>query len=58
MAGLPREMDEAARIDGASAWSSFRHVTLPLLTPSTFFVVALTLPGTGTNGTGRSAALV
>ncbi|NDJ62184.1 MAG: sugar ABC transporter permease [Chloroflexi bacterium] len=31
---IPNEMYEAAQIDGASAWQSFRHVTWPLLTPS------------------------
>lgn len=31
MAGLPGELYEAARIDGASRWQSFRRVTLPLL---------------------------
>lgn len=31
---IPEEMYEAARIDGASSWQVFRHVTWPLLTPS------------------------
>lgn len=31
MAGIPEELYEAARIDGASRWQSFWHVTLPLL---------------------------
>lgn len=31
--GLPKQPFEAARIDGASAWYTFRRVTLPLLTP-------------------------
>jgi multiple sugar transport system permease protein len=30
---IPKEISEAARIDGASRWQQFRHVTLPLLTP-------------------------
>ncbi|MEA3311892.1 MAG: sugar ABC transporter permease, partial [candidate division WOR-3 bacterium] len=30
---------EAATVDGANAWQRFRHVTLPLLSPTTFFVV-------------------
>jgi len=33
---------EAARIDGANRWRGFRHITLPLLTPTMFFV-AITL---------------
>ena len=31
---IPDELIEAARIDGASRWQTFRHVTWPLLTPS------------------------
>ncbi len=37
LAGLqtvPVELEEAARLDGAGSWASFRHVTFPLLTPS------------------------
>jgi sn-glycerol 3-phosphate transport system permease protein len=37
--GIPRELYEAATVDGAGAWERFRHVTLPLLSPITFFVV-------------------
>jgi multiple sugar transport system permease protein len=36
--GIPRELYEAARIDGASDWQSFHKVTIPLLAPVTFFV--------------------
>jgi multiple sugar transport system permease protein len=36
---IPREYYEAARIDGASAWRSFRDITLPLLKPTTFFIL-------------------
>ncbi len=32
--GVPRELTEAARIDGANAWQRFRAVTFPLLSPS------------------------
>ena len=39
--GIPEALKEAARIDGASAWRVFRHVTLPLLLPTTLFVVVL-----------------
>lgn len=35
---IPAEYYEAAKIDGASAWGQFRHVTLPLLRPITLFV--------------------
>lgn len=34
---------EAARIDGAGAWQRFRHVTLPMLSPTTFFVIVITI---------------
>ncbi len=37
--GIPRELYEAASIDGASGWRSFWSVTLPMLRPTTFFVV-------------------
>jgi len=36
---IPREFYEAARLDGASAWRSFRDITLPLLKPTSFFVL-------------------
>jgi multiple sugar transport system permease protein len=36
---IPKEYYEAARIDGASAWSSFRDITLPLLKPTSFFIL-------------------
>jgi multiple sugar transport system permease protein len=32
-------ISEAAEIDGAGRWASFRYVTLPSLTPVTFFVI-------------------
>lgn len=40
LAALPGEPFEAARVDGASAWQSFRHITLPLMTP-TLMVAAM-----------------
>jgi multiple sugar transport system permease protein len=42
LAGLqsvPKELLEAAAIDGAGRWRQFWHVTLPLLAPTTFFLV-------------------
>ena len=39
--GVPQELYEAAEIDGARAWSRFRHVTLPLLSPVILFNVVL-----------------
>lgn len=41
--GIPGEYYDAARVDGAGAWHRFRHVTLPLLAPTTFFVVLMSL---------------
>ncbi len=37
--GIPTELYEAAKIDGAVAWSRLRHITLPLISPTLFFVV-------------------
>ncbi len=34
---IPHELYEAAHIDGAGLWQRFRHVTIPLLTPTIFF---------------------
>lgn len=36
---IPGELTEAAAIDGANAWQRFRRITLPLLSPITFFLV-------------------
>jgi multiple sugar transport system permease protein len=40
------ELYEAARIDGASEWALFRHITLPLLSPTTFFLTLIAITGT------------
>jgi multiple sugar transport system permease protein len=37
--GVPPALYEAAEMDGATKWTQFRHVTLPLLAPTTFFVM-------------------
>ncbi|MGX1369640.1 alpha-glucoside transport system permease protein [Streptomyces canus] len=42
LAGIPRELLEAARVDGASEWQVFRRVTVPLLAP-VLAVVTVTL---------------
>ena len=39
------ELYEAARIDGASAWRQFRHITLPMLKPTLLMVGILTVAG-------------
>ncbi len=38
---VPDELLEAARVDGAGTWARFRSVTLPLLSPTIFFVVVI-----------------
>ena len=43
--GVPRELHEAASIDGAGAWNRFRYVTWPQLIPVTTIVSVLTLLG-------------
>ncbi len=43
---IPGSVYEAAQIDGATAWQTFRRITIPLLAPTTFFVVTLGLIGT------------
>jgi multiple sugar transport system permease protein len=48
MAGLqniPKHLYEAARIDGASRWAQFRHITWPLLSPTTYFVFVMSVIG-------------
>jgi len=43
---IPRELYEAARVDGASAWQSFKKVTIPLMIPVMVLVAILTVLGT------------
>lgn len=40
---IPKEYHDAASVDGATGLARFRYVTLPLLSPSTFFVVVISL---------------
>lgn len=46
LGSVPRSLYEAAQIDGANRWQSFRHVTLPLLSPITYFLSLLGVIGT------------
>lgn len=41
--GISKSYYEAAEMDGANALQKFRHITLPLLTPTTFFVTIMTI---------------
>jgi multiple sugar transport system permease protein len=43
--GVPQELYDAASVDGASAWRRFRHVTLPLISPTTFFLFVYQMIG-------------
>lgn len=43
---MPEELYEAAKLDGAGAWTIFRRITLPLLSPVTFFVMVVSIIGT------------
>lgn len=42
---IPQSLYEAAEIDGANGWRKFRHVTLPLMTPSIFFTLVIGIIG-------------
>ena len=41
--GVPKEVMEAATVDGANGWTRFRKILLPLIAPTTFFVTVTTL---------------
>jgi multiple sugar transport system permease protein len=43
--GIPADLYEAARMDGASTWQLFRHITLPLLQPTTLFILITSVIG-------------
>lgn len=44
--GIPKTLYEAAEIDGASWWTKTRFITLPMLSPTTFFLVVTSIIGT------------
>ena len=59
--GIPTELYDAAKIDGAGAWGQLRYVTIPLMTPVIFYSLILGIVGVLqyflvplvlTNGTG------
>ena len=43
--GIPRELYEAADIDGATSWQKFWAVTWPMISPTTFFIVIMSIIG-------------
>ncbi len=46
LGNISGELYEAARIDGANGWRIFRHITLPLLSPTVFFLSLVAIIGT------------
>jgi multiple sugar transport system permease protein len=62
MQGVPTELYEASAVDGANAWTKFRHITLPMISPVIFYNLVLsviglmqyfTVPFIITNGSGN-----
>ncbi len=46
LGNIPKEVYEAAEIDGANQWQLFRHITVPLLSPVTFYLSLIGIIGT------------
>jgi ABC-type sugar transport system permease subunit len=46
LGNIPTEIKEAAEIDGANRWDTFRHITFPLLSPTTYFLSLIAIIGT------------
>jgi ABC-type sugar transport system permease subunit len=64
MQGVPTELYDAAKVDGAGSWVTFRRITLPMISPVIFYNLVLTIIGVLqyfivpyiiTQGTGRPA---
>lgn len=49
LGSIPAELTEAARMDGASGFGLFRHITFPLLTPTTYFLLLVATIGAMTS---------
>jgi multiple sugar transport system permease protein len=45
MQAISRDLYEAAEVDGASTWKQFRHITLPLLSPTVLFLAVISVIG-------------
>lgn len=43
--GIPTQLYEAAEIDGAGSWNRFRHITIPMLTPTIYFNLLINIIG-------------
>ena len=55
--GINPELYEVASIDGANSWQKFKHITWPLLSPTTFFIVIMGIIG-GFQGGFQSAFIM
>ncbi len=49
--GVPKELKEAAVVDGASAWTAFTRITVPMISPSLFYVMIMGVIGAMQNFT-------
>lgn len=43
--GVPEELFDASKIDGAGAWSRFIQITIPMISPAIFFVIVMSIIG-------------
>jgi multiple sugar transport system permease protein len=46
LGNISKEMGEAAEVDGANLWQIFRHITFPMLSPTTYFLTIISVIGT------------
>jgi multiple sugar transport system permease protein len=46
LGNIPKEVSEAAEVDGANRWQIFRHIIFPLLSPTTYFLTLISVIGT------------
>lgn len=55
--GIPQHLYEAAEIDGANFWQKFVHITIPMISPTTFFIFIMSIIG-GFQGGFQNAYLM
>ena len=46
LGNIPKELNDSAEVDGANSWQVFRHITFPLLSPTTYFLSLIGIIGT------------
>ncbi len=46
LGNIPKELNDSAEVDGANRWQVFRHITFPLLSPTTYFLSLIGIIGT------------